>query len=180
MENKFNPREIRLVIGLGNPGKAYEKTHHNAGRMFAEALAEYHRKNLKRSLRGGFAYAEIGKWTLIVPRTFMNESGKAALRALKAFRARPEETLVVHDENDLPLGEYKLDFGRGDAGHKGVASVTEAIGKNFRRLRIGIQPAGGGRKKAEDFVLRRLSPEDETEMEMLFNEVIGLYFRSEN
>lgn len=87
-------------------------------------------------------------------------------KALKKHGAKPEEVLIVHDDSDIALGNFKLSFGRGSAGHKGVESIINALGtKNFWRLRLGIRPQERGgleaaRKKAEEFVLRKISAKD--------------------
>lgn len=178
MTSEFNPRVVRLVIGLGNPGKTYEHTYHNAGRLFTFAVAERFGARVKRALIGRFDYAETSEYGLIFPRTFMNESGRALQAALSRFKVKLKETLVVHDDSDLPLGNYKLEFGRGDAGHKGVASIIKVLGKDMWRLRVGVRSAEWEGKKAEDFVLRRISPADEEKLKELFEEIIGSHFQN--
>ncbi len=178
---RFDPRATRMIFGLGNPGRAYEHTFHNLGARFAETLVKTEGGGIrfKRYARGGFRHAAVGRYTVVVPTVFMNESGKAYRKTLAFFGVSTEETLIVHDENDLPFGSYKFDFGRGDAGHKGVASIIHATGggKNFWRLRLGIQPTTAPkRKKAEDFILSPLSAEDEKRAEALFREIIERHF----
>lgn len=159
--------KIKLIIGLGNPGAAYKNTYHNVGFCAIDALlkSSQGKKNVLRPVREGrFAYEKLGTYILIQPRTFMNESGAPVAAALRRFKAKPEELLVIHDDADIPAGEFKIAFGRGSAGHRGVLSIIEALGtKNFWRLRIGVRgqfsPAGA-KVKASEFVLKTMRPED--------------------
>jgi len=165
-----------LIIGLGNPGKKYEKTYHNAGFLFIDYLTG---KNPADDL------------ILLKPTTFMNESGKSVKEALKRFSVKPEEILVVHDDSDIELGKYKISFGRNSAGHRGVESIIKSIGtKNFRRLRIGIgkisnikkDPPGILRKqklkrmKAGELVLKKINKKDWGILEKVF-QIIFNYIR---
>lgn len=179
MAPKFNPRAIRLIVGLGNPAEEYGKTYHNMGMMFTDALLKRLAPGAKskRSARRNFRYAKAGKLVVAAPSGFMNESGSAFKKALSFFGCAPKEVLVAHDENDLPFGEYRIDFGKGAAGHKGISSIISGAGtKDFWRLRLGIQPKTAKRKRAGDFVLSRLSKADETAMRGLFDELIRRYF----
>lgn len=142
MGPKFKPEHITLVVGLGNPGTRYARTYHNAGRIVARALEE-----------GNAPFAPRTRF--IVTDTYMNESGSAVKRAL---RAKPSTLLVVHDDTDLPAGSYRLVFARGAAGHHGVQSVIRALGtKEFWRLRVGVRPPAMRNAKADSFVLRPMS-----------------------
>lgn len=157
-----------LIIGLGNPGKEYEKTYHNAGFLALQHLARDAGKNWKRGA-DSWEYLKLGKSILVRPLTFMNNSGQAVKSALAYFKVLPQNLLVIHDDSDLPLGKYKLVFGRGSAGHKGVESIQKALKtKEFSRLRLGIRPEvkgvglppEGRREKAETFVLKKMSSAD--------------------
>jgi PTH1 family peptidyl-tRNA hydrolase len=131
---------IRLVAGLGNPGREHAATRHNAGFWFADALA----------LRLGVAFASEAKFhgqvaksggglRLQKPGTYMNLSGRAVSALAGFFAIVPEEILVVHDELDLEPGEAKIKFGGGTAGHNGLRDIAEKLGTpDFWRLRIGI------------------------------------------
>lgn len=118
--------KIKLIIGLGNPGKEYEHTRHNVGFLFIEFL-EDNFKNKK------IIFKKTG--------VFMNESGKAVANLLKSHKVKPENILIVHDDIDITWQSFKFSFGRSSAGHKGVETVIKTLKtKNFWRLRIGIQP----------------------------------------
>jgi len=131
---------IRLVAGLGNPGREHAATRHNAGFWFADALA----------LRLGVAFASEGKFhgqvakpggdlRLQKPGTYMNLSGRAVSALARFFAIAPEEILVVHDELDLEPGEAKIKFGGGTASHNGLRDIAGELGTpEFWRLRIGI------------------------------------------
>jgi len=187
---------IKLLIGLGNPGKAYEHTYHNVGRLFVD----YRLKNLsskyasnelkfrKPTASKNFECLKIGGVAFARPLLFMNESGTAVQAALKFFNVKPEELLIVHDDGDIELGNYKISFGRGAGGHHGAESVIQKLNaKDFWRLRIGIRPkesrvkspffvktsAGrqGSRKKASEFVLKKISRTDEKILYSTFKDI---------
>lgn len=138
-----------VIIGLGNPGKEYEKTRHNAGRMLVEKLAkqEGFPEFMLRKAGGTpslVSEGKIGKQkaTLVLPEIYMNTSGKAAKSFVKSKKAAAD-LLIVRDDIDLPLGVIKMTFGRGAGGHHGVESVMRAVGtKEFAQLKIGVSKAG--------------------------------------
>lgn len=155
-----------LVIGLGNPGKKYERTRHNAGRMAVEeyrARGEFPewRTDAKRDALVSDGAAEGRAVILALPETFMNESGKA-MRVLSRAGFRNDGLVVCHDDIDLPFGTIRISFDRGSGGHKGVESVIDALGgEAFSRVRIGIAPISetgevrkpSGEEAVEHFVL---------------------------
>ena len=124
-------KDVSLIVGLGNPGKDYERTYHNAGRLTLAVLAPedgWH-------TRDKFRYVKDSGRTFVMPKTFMNESGEAVAAALKYFKLKPADLLVIHDDSDLPLGEWKFQFGRGSAGHRGIASIINHLRSFCRPLR---------------------------------------------
>ncbi len=135
------------MVGLGNPGKEYEKTRHNAGRMALELLAKQDKLedfvfNKKANALAADGVVGGEKTTLVLPETFMNASGKAVAAFVKTPKAA-KGMLVVHDDLDLPVGTIKMVFARGSGGHKGVESIMRAIKtKDFARIRVGVAPAG--------------------------------------
>jgi len=158
MAEKFNFADMTLVVGLGNPGSEFEGTYHNAGWGALDALAAAAPFRSPRGKRFSFARLPSGV-PLVKSRTFMNESGSAVGEARSYFSARDASTLlVIHDDSDLPLGTWKVQFGRGAAGHKGVQSVIARLGTtDFWRIRVGVrspEPARA-RRKAGSFVLSR-------------------------
>jgi PTH1 family peptidyl-tRNA hydrolase len=147
---------LRLIVGLGNPGREYAATRHNAGAWFAEKLAE--RRSQSFGAQAKFhALVTEGEPRLVVPQTFMNRSGLAVGTLVRFYRVAPAEMLVAHDELDLKPGVVKLKHGGGFAGHNGLKDIAAAIGTgDFWRLRIGIgHPRDGmlSEQEVADYVL---------------------------
>ena len=177
--NGVKKMEIKLAIGLGNPGPEYRNTYHNVGRLFIDHLAS-ERANFER--RSSFEYFQLTNLlTLVKPLTFMNQSGGATLNARKYFNSKPREILVVHDDSDLPLGSFKLSFGRGSAGHQGIESVIKSLKTNkFYRLRIGVRPPRETqRKKANELVLKKIPVRERQILQNLFGKLGILYFETD-
>ncbi len=180
MENKLSG--IKIVIGLGNPEPSYKNTYHNAGKLMADRLLEKlygaglaEAKNFRKKIFGKFESCKAGGLALVKPTNYMNENGKAAKAALKSFGAKPDSLLVAHDDSDIEIGKYKISFGSGSAGHKGVQSVIDNIAsKDFWRLRIGVgNPEKTGKVKAGEFVLKKISAEDRKLMDSAFDAAIA-------
>jgi PTH1 family peptidyl-tRNA hydrolase len=130
---------IRLVAGLGNPGREYADTRHNAGFWFVDRLASRLAVSFTSEAKFGGDVAKAGALRLVKPMTFMNLSGRAVAGLAKYFGFAPAEILVVHDELDLLPGKAKLKFGGGHAGHNGLRDIQAQLGSpDFWRLRIGI------------------------------------------
>lgn len=176
---------MKLLVGLGNPGKKYERTRHNIG---AQALYEFasgsgiglERKNFSSLF--GKGKVEGADLLLLFPQTFMNRSGEAVKAVLDYYRVPSEEMLVIHDDIDLDLGRLKLDFDAGSAGHRGVLSVIEMTGTQlFYRLRMGVgRPAQ--RDEVENYVLSPFLAEEEErvqEMKKMSIEMIKQWIRNQ-
>lgn len=160
-----------LVFGLGNPGREYEHTYHNTGLLALRAvenIATGGSSGAGGSAEKHFRYHKHGG--VIIAQTapdaelYMNQSGTPVQEALAYFKIPSDHLVVLHDDSDLQLGDWKLEYGRGAAGHHGVESVIAALGtKNFWRGRIGIRPPEpeDRRRKAEEFVLKTISSEDD-------------------
>ena len=120
-----------------------------------------------------FRYADHDAMILVTPLTFMNESGVPVREAARKFNIPPKNIILFHDDSDLPLGAWKISRGRGAAGHHGVESAVAALGANdFMRIRIGIRPADERvRKKAEEFVLRRITKTAAATLKKTFGEI---------
>ncbi|CDZ77729.1 Peptidyl-tRNA hydrolase [Legionella massiliensis] len=138
---------IKLIIGLRNPGSAYEHTRHNAGGWLVEALTQRHNASFKadKKLHGELASFDIDHHSCktLLPLTFMNHSGLPTREVSQFYRIKPEEILVVHDELDLPAGRIKIKTGGGHGGHNGLRDIIHQIGSaEFHRLRVGIGHPG--------------------------------------
>ncbi len=152
---------IRLVAGLGNPGKDYSETRHNAGFWWVERLASRENAGLKMDARMHGLTGRIGETWLIEPQTFMNASGRAVSALSRFHRIDPDQILVVHDELDLEPGTVRLKFGGGHGGHNGLKDISAHLGtQNFWRLRLGIGHPGD-RNQVSDYVLKRPRKEEE-------------------
>lgn len=156
---------VDLVVGLGNPGKDYANTRHNAGFWFVEALAQQHQAAFspEKKFAGDIARC---KWDgrelwLLKPMTFMNLSGQAVQAFAQFYKIPLANILVAHDDLDLPVGVVKLKAGGGHGGHNGLRDIIEKCGGNeFMRLRFGIGHPGD-RSRVTDHVLNKVSREDD-------------------
>jgi len=179
------------IVGLGNPGKEYEKTRHNAGRNAVMLFAKQERfgdfcfnKKANALVIEGNIGTERGN--LVLPETMMNNSGKAVSAFVKSVKAA-KNLLVIHDDLDLPLGTLKMVFGRGSGGHKGVESVMRALKtENFARIRIGTSAPGkknqakkvSGEEKVIKFVIGKWKPGEEATFKKVLKksaEAVRLY-----
>ncbi|HUH37670.1 MAG TPA: aminoacyl-tRNA hydrolase [Spongiibacteraceae bacterium] len=157
---------VTLIVGLGNPGREYERTRHNAGAWFVQALADQHHIALNPEPRyhglTGRGSIHGHDVRLLVPTTFMNRSGQAVAPMAGFFKIPVEEILVAHDELDLQPGDIRLKRG-GSGGGNGVKDIQRALGNNgnFQRLRIGIGHPGQA-SQVTDYVLR-IPPANERE-----------------
>jgi PTH1 family peptidyl-tRNA hydrolase len=152
-----------LVAGLGNPGREYAATRHNAGFMVCDELARRHDGKFRSKFSGELAEVRIEghKVALLKPLTYMNESGGSVAAAARFFKVEPASLLVVHDEADLELGRLQARLGGGPAGHNGLRSVAAQLGTpDFARLRIGVgRPERGDPRPVADWVLSPFGPE---------------------
>lgn len=159
---------IKLVVFLGNPGKEYENTRHNAGFLLSDRIYS------SLSWQGKFhsLFSQSGGVKILKPVTFMNNSGTAVSECTSFFKIKPEEVLVVHDDLELPLGKARLQKGGGLQGHNGLRSIKERLGSgDFKRLRIGI-----GRPVHGDVRLYVTSPfgrDEAIALEQLFSKIQG-------
>ena len=155
---------IRLIVGLGNPGREHERDRHNVGFWLVERLAQGLKVVLTRESKYHGLVARTGTsagdaW-LILPQTYMNLSGKAVSALARFYKIAPEEILAVHDELDFPPGIIKLKLGGGVAGHNGLKDIAAQMGTpNYWRIRIGIGHPGD-RSMVGDYVLSSPSPID--------------------
>jgi len=164
---------IKLIVGLGNPGRQYEKTRHNAGFLFLDYLAGSTLWSNESKFHGLVASCHIGgnKVILLKPQTFMNRSGLSVGAIARYYKVDIGEVLVAHDELDLVAGVVKLKKGGGHAGHNGLRDIIANLGgKEFYRLRFGIgRPSPG--KKVADFVLSNSSKQEVCDMDDAYGRV---------
>jgi PTH1 family peptidyl-tRNA hydrolase len=135
--------QIKLIVGLGNPGNEYEHTRHNAGVWFVEQLAKQADQSWQNENKFHGLVSKITidnqECRLLIPTTYMNNSGRAVAAIANYYKIKPEEILIAHDELDVAVGVARLKFNGGDGGHNGLKDIFKALDtKKFYRLRIGI------------------------------------------
>lgn len=163
---------IKLFVGLGNPGKKYQRNRHNAGFLLLDELAKDKGVVFSQQSRFFGDLAEFsssaGKVYLLKPSTFMNRSGQSVSSVMKYYKIKPEEVLVVHDELDFEVGILRLKSAGGHGGHNGLRDIIASLGvKDFKRLRVGIgRPSAG--KVVADHVLSDFSKADVQQIKEMF------------
>ena len=167
---------MKLIIGLGNPGEEYKKTRHNAGFLAVNKIADNFQFSIfnfqsifNAQISKGIIDSE--KVILIKPQTFMNESGKAVRAVLDYYKINLENIIVIHDDLDITLGEYKISKNKNSGGHKGVQSIIDILGtKDFMRIRIGIE-IENRKIPTEKFVLNNFTKDEMKIIEKVINEI---------
>lgn len=167
--------QIKLIVGLANPGVKYEGTRHNAGEWLINEIARQFNVSLKEEAKFFGKVAKInlasGEIRLLVPTTFMNLSGKSVAALANFYRIKPEEILVAHDELDLPAGVAKIKQGGGHGGHNGLKDIIASLGNSnhFYRVRIGIGHPGS-KELVAGYVLGKPSPTDQKLLDSVIDE----------
>ena len=160
--------QLKLIVGLGNPGQQYVETRHNAGFWFVALIAD--RFNIELAAdkkfhgltgRGRIFDTDV---RLLLPVTFMNKSGQSVAPMVNYYGIKPQELLIAHDELDIPAGSIKLKTGGGHGGHNGLRDITPHLGNDFHRLRIGIGHPGH-KSKVSGHVLSKPSPGEQVAIE---------------
>ncbi len=166
-----------LIVGLGNPGMAYENTRHNAGYGALQALArELHTELNKKQCKALTGTGEIDgrRVLLLFPQTFMNLSGEAVQAALHFYKLAPEQLLVFSDDVALPLGAVRVRRSGSDGGQKGLRSIIGCIGTDaFPRVRIGVGAKPHPAYNMADWVLSRFKPDEQPAMEDAYEKAAG-------
>lgn len=174
-----------LIVGLGNPGAEYEGTRHNTGRMAVERLHGTHdmsewKEEKKPKMMWSKGVLAGKKATLLIPNTFMNNSGQAVAHFVKN-KKEAGNVVVIYDDLDLPLGTMKISHGRSSGGHNGVESVIRSLKtRDFVRIRVGVSPktAKGvakkptGEERVLKFLLGKFTPSEMTELKKVFKRVL--------
>ena len=167
---------ISLIVGLGNPGKEYAQTRHNAGFWFVERLADQYGISLKKdpkfngfSGRGNIEGQDV---RLLLPTTFMNRSGQSVVPFAKFYQIAPEAMLIAHDELDMNPGIIRLKTGGGHGGHNGLRDIVPHTGPNFHRLRIGIGHPGS-KERVSGHVLSKAPSSEQALMDDALAHALG-------
>ena len=152
---------MKLVVGLGNPGRAYRWTRHNMGFWLIEQLAEQEKIEFsRRGLNSIYGRGRVGREEVILakPQTFMNRSGEAVSQLLRFFKIPLQEVIVLQDDLDLPPGKIRIRLSGGPGGHNGIKSIIDALGHNrFLRVKVGIGRPIRENQDPADYVLQPLT-----------------------
>ncbi len=159
---------MKLLVGLGNPGREHEGTRHNFGFLIVDQIARQHQIAVKKKL----CEAMVGEWSndgerilLVKPQTYMNRSGESVKCVLGHFRSAPEDLIVIHDDLDLAFGRIRIRPTGGAGGHRGVLSILESLpGAQFYRVRVGIGRPPGGMDPV-DFVLEHFTLQESEQLD---------------
>jgi PTH1 family peptidyl-tRNA hydrolase len=167
-QNSFNFNTIKLIVGLGNIGKDYQDTRHNAGFIFLDDFSEFPFE-IEKKFESSIVAIKIDDQKLLLakPMTLMNNSGRAVSQIMAYFKIKSEEIVIVHDDLDIELGNWKMQLGKGPHAHNGLDSIEKSINtSNFWRIRIGIDNRSDEQRKnmsGSDYVLERI-PKKEMEI----------------
>ena len=157
---------MKLIVGLGNPGEEYDKTHHNVGFFFLDSYAKYH--NIDRwykkfdALISEFNFFNE-KIILLKPLTYMNLSGNAVKKCLDYYKISVQDTIIISDDLDLPVGSYRLKQKGSSGGHNGLKNIEQLLNTDeYKRLKIGIlgNHSNSSFPSAKDYVLSKISNDD--------------------
>ncbi len=182
---------MKIIVGLGNPGKQYEKTRHNAGFIILDELQKkwgFPEFSLSKKFNAEISEGIAKRFTLplessthppkiilVKPQSFMNHSGKAVRTIMDFYKLEPKDMIVIHDDLDIDLGSFKISTNTSAGGHNGIQSIIDHIGtQQFKRIRIGIE--GAERKKTRTipgdvFVLQNFSEEELNEISKVNNDI---------
>lgn len=158
---------MRLIVGLGNPGREYELTRHNAGFMVIDKICEKLNVSLNKSRANG-EFVKVDDLIIAKPLTYMNNSGDFVANLCSFFKISWDDVLVIHDEKDFRVGQASIKIGGSDGGHNGIKNITQRLGNpNYKRIRIGI--GQNPNKELKDHVLGRFSSEELLFLEPVLN-----------
>lgn len=170
--------KTKLIVGLGNVGKKYENTRHNAGFLCVDYAVNLQGGEWKekKSLKCLISEVRVGEKRVIFikPTTLMNLSGDAVQAVKQFYKIENKDILVVHDELALPFGSLRIRSGGSDAGNNGIKSVSAAIGEDYARLRIGIANEHSTKEDAATYVLKNFSKEEQSNFKALYSETNAL------
>ncbi len=164
-----DPLPIKVIAGLGNPGRDYQNTRHNIGFILADDWVHHLGWKWKRSIRfrGEWSKGILEDQTvsIIKPHTFMNASGKSLHMILKYLKLDPSQLMCIYDDITLPLGRLKLSIGGGDSGHNGVKDIKRLLGNDFTRFRVGVGQKPHPEMDLKDWVLSSFKSDEMKQLE---------------
>ena len=171
-QNNYSVQKV-FILGIGNPEEKYKNTRHNIGKDWVEKIAKDQDLAFVKKSKLKCSICEIKSHVyLILPDVYVNETGKVATLLKRYLNAKPEQILVLHDDIDTQIGEAKFRSGGGDGGHNGVKDLSNVIGKDFKRLKIGVSHPGR-KNEVTNWVLGKFKPEEAQILEDLYDKIIA-------
>ena len=171
-QNNYSVQNV-FILGIGNPEEKYKNTRHNIGKDWVEKIAKDQDLAFVKKSKLKCSICEIKSHVyLILPDVYVNETGKVATLLKRYLNAKPEQILVLHDDIDTQIGEAKFRSGGGDGGHNGLKDLSNVIGKDFKRLKIGVSHPGR-KNEVTNWVLGKFKPEEAQILEDLYDKIIA-------
>ena len=171
-QNNYSVQKV-FILGIGNPEEKYKNTRHNIGKDWVEKIAKDQNLAFVKKSKLKCSICEIKSHVyLILPDVYVNETGKVASLLKRYLNAKPEQILVLHDDIDTQIGEAKFRSGGGDGGHNGLKDLSNVIGKDFKRLKIGVSHPGR-KNEVTNWVLGKFKPEEAQILEDLYDKIIA-------
>ena len=171
-QNNYSVQKV-FILGIGNPEEKYNNTRHNIGKDWVEKIAKDHELTFVKKSKLKCSICEVEPHVyLVVPDVYVNESGKVASLLKRYLNAKPEQILVLHDDIDTQIGEAKFKSGGGDGGHNGLKDLSNVIGKDFKRLKIGVSHPGR-KNEVTNWVLGKFKPAETQLLEDLYKKIIA-------
>ncbi len=171
-QNNYPVQKV-FILGIGNPEQKYSNTRHNIGKDWVEKIAKDHDVSFVKKSKLKCKICEIKpNIYLVLPDVYVNETGKVALLLKRYLNAKPEQILVFHDDIDIQIGEARFKSGGGDGGHNGLKDLSNVIGKDFKRLKIGVSHPGR-KSEVTNWVLGKFDPEEAELLEDLYKKIIS-------
>ena len=162
-----------FILGIGNPEQKYNNTRHNVGKDWVEKIAKDHDLSFVKKSKLKCSICEIKPHVyLVLPDVYVNETGKVVLLLKRYLNAKPEQILVFHDDIDTQIGQAKFKSGGGDGGHNGLKDLSNVIGKDFKRLKIGVSHPGK-KNEVTNWVLGKFKPEEAQLLADLYKKIIA-------
>ena len=172
LQNNYPVQKV-FILGIGNPEEKYKNTRHNIGKDWVEKIAKDQDLAFVKKSKLKCSICEIKSHVyLILPDVYVNETGKVATLLKRYLNAKPEQILVLHDDIDTQIGEAKFRSGGGDGGHNGLKDLSNVIGKDFKRLKIGVSHPGR-KNEVTNWVLGKFKPEEAQILEDLYDKIIA-------
>ena len=170
-QNNYSVQKV-FILGIGNPEEKYNNTRHNIGKDWVEKIAKDHELTFVKKSKLKCSICEVEPHVyLVVPDVYVNESGKVAALLKRYLNAKPEHILVLHDDIDIQIGDAKFKSGGGDGGHNGLKDLSNVIGKDFKRLKIGVSHPGR-KDEVTNWVLGKFKPAETQLLEDLYKKIM--------